>query len=248
MQIRNGVQLLDTKTFKHMVSVVIPVHNTDHNWLEIAVNSMQSQTLKDIEIILVDDASTNPTTIKLLDVLDKEEGVEVIRLEKNVGISGALNIGIENAKYDIIARMDSDDYSFPDRLTTQYKYLQENPEVDLVGTNLQYLFWTGTEWAISGETQHPEIITKDIARGSHWFLNHPTVMFRKESVMSIGGYDTSLKGLAEDYELWIRMLRNGKQLRNISQNLLLLRLNPTSLSKNMDPRNHEFLTNLQKTL
>jgi glycosyltransferase involved in cell wall biosynthesis len=231
-----------------MVSIVIPVHNTDPNWLEVAVNSMQAQTLKEIEIVLVDDASTNTSTIQMLDLLDKEEGVEVIRLEKNQGISGALNIGIENSKFDIIARMDSDDYSFPHRLKMQFDYLKENPEVDLVGANLQYLFWNGSEWAIDGETQHPQIITRELAKKSHWFLNHPTVMFRKKSVMEIGGYDTSLRGYAEDYELWIRMLKNNKQLRNLPDKLLLLRLNPKSLSKNFNPLNHQFLVKLQETL
>ena len=73
-------------------------------------------------------------------------------------------------------------------------------------------------------------------------------MFRKKSVMEIGGYDTSLRGYAEDYELWIRMLKNNKQLRNLPDKLLLLRLNPKSLSKNFNPLNHQFLVKLQETL
>jgi len=231
-----------------MVSVIIPVHNTDPNWLEVAVISMKAQTLKGIQIILIDDASTNEATIQTLNKLDLDKDVEVIRLEKNAGISGALNIGIANSKFDIIARMDSDDWSLPQRLKLQYDYLIENPEVDLVGTNLEYLHWSGTEWVISGETQHPEIITKEIAKTSLWFLNHPTVMFRKSSVTSVGGYDVTLKGFAEDYELWIRMLRNGKELRNLPEKLLLLRLNPSSLSRNFNPANHQFQIKLQKTL
>jgi glycosyltransferase involved in cell wall biosynthesis len=231
-----------------MVSVLIPVHNTEPNWLEVAVISMKAQTLKDIEIILIDDASTNPSTIETLNKLDKEDGIEVVRLEKNIGISGALNIGLANSKFDIIARMDSDDYSFPHRLKLQYDYLIENPEIDLVGSNIEYLHWTGVEWAVSGETKHPEIITKEVAKNSFWFLNHPTVMFRKSSVIGVGGYDTSLKGFAEDYELWIRMLRNGKRLRNLPEKLLLLRLNPNSLSRNINSLNQQFQIKLQETL
>jgi glycosyltransferase involved in cell wall biosynthesis len=231
-----------------MVSVIIPVFNTDPSWLNQSVFSMQNQTMKS-EILLIDDASTNKETVEALNRLDEFDDVEVIRLEKNKGISGALNIGISESKFDIIARMDSDDYSVSDRLKKQFDYLQQNSNVDLVGTDLAYMIFHENQWKITNQrTNHPHIITKESARNSLWFLNHPTVMFRKKSVLDVGGYDESLRGLAEDYELWIRMLRNDKVLHNINDVDLFLRINPNSLMGNIKKENHEFQLKLQKTL
>ena len=232
-----------------MISVIIPVYNTIPEWIELSVSSILDQTFNDIEILLIDDASTNEDTIELLNKLDKKDKVEVIRLETNKGISGALNVGISNAKYDIIARMDSDDYALPNRFQKQFNYLMENPSVDLVGSNLSYMFMHEGNWALSDQsTMHPEVITKELAKSSLWFLNHPTVMFRKQSVIDVGGYNEALRGLAEDYELWIRMLRNGKELRNLSDVDLYLRINPNSLVQNINNDNHEFQLKLQESL
>lgn len=232
-----------------MISVIIPVYNTIPEWLVLSVQSILDQTFKDFEILLIDDASTNLDTINTLNQLNEIDKIEVIRLETNKGISGALNIGIEHAKFDIIARMDSDDYSLPNRLQKQFDYLMSNPSIDLVGSNLSYMVPHGTKWIVSdGQTDHPNIITKEIGKSSLWFINHPTVMFRKKSVVEVGGYDESLRGLAEDYELWIRMLKNGKELRNLSDVDLYLRINPNSLVQNINQNNHEFQLKLQETL
>jgi glycosyltransferase involved in cell wall biosynthesis len=232
-----------------MISTIIPVHNTNPEWLNLAVKSMLNQTFKDVEILLIDDASTDESTVKELNHLDLIDRVEVIRLESNRGISGALNVGIEESKYDIIARMDSDDYSLPDRLRKQFEYLKSNPDVDLVGSDLTYMVHHQNKWVITNQrTQHPQKITREIAKTSLWFLNHPTVMFRKKSILDVGGYDESLRGLAEDYELWIRMIRNGKTLHNINDVDLYLRINPNSLMQNIKSENHEFQKKLQQTI
>jgi hypothetical protein len=153
------------------------------------------------------------------------------------------------ANFDIIARMDSDDFAIQERFQKQFDYLQKNPHVDLVGSDLAYLVLHEGQWRIANQrTQHPSIVTKEIAKNSLWFVNHPTVMFRKKSVFDVGAYDSSLRGLAEDYELWIRMIRNGKVIHNINDVDLFLRINPNSLMGNIKPENHEFQLKLQNTL
>ena len=97
-------------------------------------------------------------------------------------------------------------------------------------------------------TNHPQHVTPEFAKTSHWFLNHPTVMFRKTAVMDIGGYDESLRGLAEDYELWIRMLKNQKVIHNLPGSLLALRINPDSLAQNFKQENEDFLNKIQSSL
>ena len=233
-----------------MISTVISVYNTQSDWLSQSINSILNQEIDvDFEIILVDDGSTNIETIETLNKYREYSNIKVITLEENRGISFALNVGIDNSKYDIIARMDSDDISLPNRFKNQLEYLQNNPEVDLVGSNAAYLMLNGNDWVAPNQsTFHPEVITKEFARNSLWFFNHPTVMFRKESVTSVGGYDESLKGLAEDYELWMRMLRHNKELRNLPGVDLLFRISPNSLTRQIRPENHAFQLKLQKSI
>jgi glycosyltransferase EpsE len=232
-----------------MISTIIPVHNTNPEWLRVAVESIRHQTFREIEIILIDDASTNADTLEELSKLHDKDRTKVIRLNENKGISGALNVGLRAAKYDIVARMDSDDFAIQERFQKQFDYLQKNPHVDLVGTDLAYLVLHEGQWRIANQrTQHPAVITRKIAKNSLWFVNHPTVMFRKKSVLEVGAYNESLRGLAEDYELWIRMIRNGKVIHNINDVDLFLRINPDSLVQNIKNENHEFQLKLQQTL
>lgn len=232
-----------------MISTIIPVHNTNPEWLRVAVESIRNQTFREIEIILIDDASTNEDTLEELSKLHGRDRTQVIWLNENKGISGALNVGLGAANFDIIARMDSDDYCTPNRFQKQIDYLQSNPDVDMVGTDLAYLVLHEGQWRIANQrTQHPAIVTRETAKNSLWFINHPTVMFRKKSVLEVGAYDTSLRGLAEDYELWIRMIRNDKVIHNINDVDLFLRINPNSLVQNIKNENHEFQLKLQQTL
>ena len=233
-----------------MISTVIPVYNTKSEWLEQAVQSILSQTYKKFEILLVNDCSTNQPTIDSLKKLEEYPEVRVIHLEENAGIGGAINKGIDEAKYGIIARMDSDDIAHNERFQAQIDYLIDNPNVDLVGAQINYLTLQNEQWTLlqPAATQHPQIITKEVAQQSHWFLNHPTVMFRKSSVLRVGGYDESLRGLAEDYELWIRMIKNKMVMHNLPGSLLALRINPDSLVQNFKQENADFLNKTQQSL
>jgi len=230
-----------------MISTVIPVYNTKSEWLDLAVQSILSQTFKNFEIILVDDGSTNQSTLDSLKKYDEYPNVRIIYLEKNIGISGAINKGIKESKYNLIARMDSDDIAHSSRFQTQFNYLYMNPRVDLVGTDVDFIEEHNGEYKRTNKlTKHPRIITREIAKESFWFINHPTVMFRKQSILDVGGYDESLKGLAEDYELWVRMINNGKVMHNINNTEFLLRGHSDSYTANN--RNIDHLQKVQDTL
>ena len=233
-----------------MISTIIPVHNTNPEWLRLSVESIRNQTFNEIEIILIDDGSTDIGTIEELQKMDGIDRTRVITLKENQGISGALNAGLYAAKFDIIARMDSDDIAVPERFQKQFDYLQKNPEVDMVGSDFDYLVLHEGQWQPANQrTYHPSIITREVAKNSLWFVNHPTVMFKKTAVLELGGYDTSLKGFAEDYELWIRMIANDKIIHNINDVDLMYRWNPTSyVQQTLKNENHEFQLNLQKSL
>lgn len=124
------------------MAVVMPVYNTNQHFLKEAILSiLKSQTYKGtIYLIIVDDGSTDPKTVKMLDSCKQSnENVILHRLKTNEGLPQALNIGIKIAMdkgVDYIARMDSDDLSVPERIETQVNFMIENPQVDIVGSSV----------------------------------------------------------------------------------------------------------------
>jgi glycosyltransferase involved in cell wall biosynthesis/GT2 family glycosyltransferase len=190
------------------VSVVIPVWNTPAAWLRQCVESIEAQTFTDWELILVDDGSDNPETVAALDAWSGRQ--LLIRL-KHGGISRALNAGIAAARTDLIARLDADDYSTPDRLQKQFAYLAAHPDVAVVGGQIATF---GDAPAFT--TRHPERVElpDDGGESTWWQVNHPAVMFRRSAWEAVGGYDER-DGLSQDRSLWLRLLRAGYRIRNL---------------------------------
>jgi glycosyltransferase involved in cell wall biosynthesis len=142
----------------------------------------------------------------------------------NIGLVWRLNKIINLANGHYLDRMDSDDVMHEERLQKQYKYLQENPEVDILGGQIFIPTWTTT-------TAHPPIITKSFAAHSTWFINHPTVMFKKDRIISIGAYKDTPEYFAEDYDLWLRALTEGLQIHNLHDIIVYYRVHENNLSK-----------------
>jgi tetratricopeptide (TPR) repeat protein len=239
---RNWIEALNTEAINitEPVSILIPVYNTPASQLSMCLQSIYAQTYSNYEILIVNDASSDQDTIAFINEISNKK-VTVVTLPENKGISGALNIGLQRAKYELVARMDSDDMMLPSRLEKQLKYIRNNPQVDVLSTGLYYC--TETEGIISFDPVpkvHPEIVTKDVAKKSRWFVNHPTVIYKKSKVLAVGGYDESLRGLPEDYDLWMRMLEAGMIIHNLQEPLLYLRLSSGSLSKSFNEDIEDF--------
>jgi glycosyltransferase involved in cell wall biosynthesis len=152
--------------------------------------------------------------------------------QEHGGIVKALNRGISEAKAGIIARMDADDVSRPERLSLQYEELSNNDSIALtsclvepLGPELTEGYERYIEWANRSRT-HDEII-RDLYVESP--LPHPTVMFRKEVVRNLGGYRDY--GGPEDYDLWLRMAEAGCRFSKVPEKLLKWRVHPESLSR-----------------
>ena len=219
-----------------MISVLIPVYNTNALYLKQCLESCLVQTIDDYEIIIIDNESNNLETLNMLEEAKKHEKIKVFvcpRQDGKKNLSVALNYGLEKCSFNLIARMDSDDIMCHDRLEKQKKYLESNPDVDIVGGQIK-IFPQGTT------TRHTEIITKDTALRSFWFLNHPTVMFKKDKIVSIGSYQDEPVLFAEDYELWIRSLRNNLKIRNIKDVVVLYRMHDKNLSKQTETNPNYF--------
>lgn len=197
-------------------SVCTSVYKNDKpEFVKVALDSMLvHQSVKPDEIVLVQDGPV-PEGLSLL--LAEYEGkypevMHVIRLEKNGGLGNALKLGVVNAKYDICARMDSDDICMPDRFEKQLAYLKAHPECDIVGGQMTEFIDTPDN--IVGRREVP-LTNKEIYEfmKSRCALNHVTVMFRKEPVLKAGNYQDWFWN--EDYYLWVRMMMNHSVFANI---------------------------------
>lgn len=179
------------------------------------------QVLKPNQIVLVIDGPVPNDIIDEIDVWKKElSGIlYVIPLKTNVGLGQALNIGMQSCKYDVIARMDTDDISLPCRFLKQIPLFESNT-IDLVGSHVSEFI--GSESNIVSfrrvPLDHDAIVLFSKRRSP---VNHPSVVFRKSSVIESGGYMHML--LMEDYYLWIRMLTLGKKFYNIDEVLVNMR-------------------------
>lgn len=206
-------------------SVLMSVYKNDNpEFLKQALESIyEKQTRKPDEIIIVFDGLLNDQLYSVLNDFKhgKEEIVRYYPQEINRGLGEALRIGSEKCTGDYIFRMDSDDISVPDRFEKQIEYVESNPEVAVIGTDI-------TEFSV---TPDEENVRKRICPAAHEDIvfmakkrspmNHVTVCIKREALMGCGGYESIL--LLEDYYLWLKMIAKGYKLANINETLVYVR-------------------------
>ncbi len=214
-----------------MISVLIPVYNTDPIWLSECMDSVYTQThdpsMSNSEVIVVDNGSTRKGTIA---ELQRQESIRknfkllhVPRQENKRNLSIALNHGLRECKYELVARMDSDDIMYPDRLITQCRYLMKNKHVDICGALV--------DSDPPPTYESPNIPTlEDIIKLTS-ILHHPTVIFKKSKILALGGYQEDDPNMAEDLELWIRCLQNNLVIHNLNDVLVYYRLHTGNSAK-----------------
>ena len=200
------------------ISAIMAVYNTKEEWLKESIESILNQTYSDFEFIIINDGSTNNVENVILSY--KDERIKYIKQE-NQGLAKSLNNGLDIAKGEYIARMDSDDISLPERFEKQVKFLDENLDISIVGTSHEY-FPNGK---IAKMLKYPKYI--DFLKGNS--IGHPTVMFRRADFEK---YDLKYNPeyLCEDYELWSRAIKYLK-FANIQEILLKYRWHENNLSK-----------------
>lgn len=203
-------------------TVLIPVYNTIGVALLDAVESILKQTIKQpFYIFIVDDGSTNSDTLNALMFLNLNSRITIVHSDENKGTSNALNIGHDLIKTEYIAIMGSDDISHPERFQKQVSHLLENPDIDVLGTNLSSFYNEDKTRSTFYSTKKPYIETLE-TQTYGWLTNHGTVMYKNQSVKDVGGYDISLRR-AQDVNLWMRMFNAGKKIRTLEDNLYLWR-------------------------
>lgn len=204
-------------------SVLIAVYDKENpEYFKDALESIwNKQTLRPSEIVLVEDGNLTPELDLVVDQFNEIAPLKIFKLEKNVGLGHALAKGLNLCSNELVARMDSDDISCPDRFEKQISLMATHPELDISGTNIAE-FHNQTDTVCSHRrlpSQFADI--KNFAKKRNP-LNHMTVVFKKSAVISAGNYHPFFG--YEDYYLWIRMLQNGSVIGNIAEDLVFARV------------------------
>lgn len=186
---------------KPLISIVMPVYNAQR-FLPRAVESILTQTFKDFELVAVDDASTDKSLEILKKYQNKDNRIRIIQNNSNLQIALSLNRGVGEARSDIIARMDADDISLPERLETQYKYLKSHPKVAIVGANIIVIDENEKQISTREYPEKTNELKKIMFKYSPFA--HPVVMFKKKAFEEFGGYDVT-KVPCEDIDLWFKL-------------------------------------------
>lgn len=204
-------------------SVLMSVYIKEQpEFLKTSMESMFNQTIPPDDFVLVCDGPLTEELDKVIEEQQKLHGtiLQVVRLKKNGGLGNALQEGMRHCRYELIARMDSDDISYLNRCERQLAEFSADPMLDIISGTIEEF------------VDKPEIITgKRILPETHEEIckfsrkrcpfNHPAVMYKKTSVLAAGGYSSEYR--LEDYYLWVRMLMNGCYSKNIQEPLVYMR-------------------------
>ncbi|MBS1773275.1 MAG: glycosyltransferase [Bacteroidetes bacterium] len=223
------------------LTVLMPTYNAGP-YLADAIDSILNQTFTDFEFIVINDGSTDNTKEILSRYNDPR--MRVIN-QQNKGLIDTLNEGITIATGDIIARMDSDDICFPNRLQVEYDFLTNHPDYVLVGAEADVIDKDGNFlMKLEPIGYSDEEIRSRIDKKCPFI--HPSVMFRKKAVIDAGFYPKNALTF-EDHLLWKKMLNYGK-ICNLRQILLHARFNPESVTIDEKWRGETFIQIRRKAL
>lgn len=211
------------------VTVLMAVYNGER-FLRQAIASVLTQTYRDFELVIIDDASTDNTADILSEFQDRR--LRVIRNAMNLGGGGAGNEGLRNAAGEYVAVLDADDVACPERLAFQVAYLDAHREVALLGTGCEIIDENGACVRVYFPPTDPTVLRWDLHFRNR--IVHSSVMYRRDMALKVGGYDTQLR-LAYDFALWARLSADSL-LAQVPMVLTCYRLNASGLM-HMQPSN-----------
>lgn len=207
-----------------LVSILLPCYNAE-NYISEALESLINQTYKHLEIILINDGSTDNTMSICEEYAKKDERISIFVNDQNMGLIYTLNKAVTLAKGEFIARMDADDISHPNRIERQVQYLEQHDSISILGTRAS-ASWKELATAPFFYLQ-PETIALTAYLKQPFF--HGSVMARapvfKENQYSME-YPHS-----EDFELWLRLIDQGHQVANLNEVLYIYRKNESGVSQ-----------------
>lgn len=213
-------------TKKPLVSIVIPSFNAG-SYIRECLESIFFQTYKNIEIIIIDDCSTDNTQKIVKTFQKKDKRIRYFKNSTNQGVAEAFNFGVLQAKSKLIARMDADDIMFPDRIEKQTQYLLEQPDTVVVGGQCVVINKQGE---ITGSKNFP-LTDKQIKDQLFQTvpMQQPTIMINTALIPTVDNLTRKRFSPAEDYDLFFRLSQYGK-FANLKSNTLYYREHDTNIS------------------
>lgn len=211
------------------VSIIIPIYNVSLNILSKSFESISKQTFENFEAILIDDSSNLDTSNFCIEYCKIDSRFNYIKPPIKLGLVNSLNLGIQSAKHDILARFDSDDICYFDRIAKQIEFLKNNKNIDVLGGNIEVI---NSDYKHLYIRKYP-VTHSEIVKSMHIVcpIAHPTVMYKKVVIKKVGYYNDSYR-YAEDIDLWLRLLSSGAKFYNL--NTPLIKYRQDSLVRNID--------------
>lgn len=221
-----------------LVSVIIPCYNCEL-YVEDAIRSIMNQTYSNLEILVINDGSSDNTKNILLKLSNEDKRVIYIENEVNLKLIETLNKGINIATGEYIARMDADDIAFADRIEKQISFLNKNPQVAMLGSAMDCFDDKGKKGIVYQPQSNEEIRSKMFVASP---FNHPTVIFNMNILKKEDIHYDKKYYRAEDYGLWVDLMKKDNFIfANLSEPLLNYRIledSETNLAtKNLEAKN-----------
>lgn len=211
----------------HVLSVVMATYNENPIFLKTCIDSILNQTFKNFEfLIVVEPQEENMEFLSSVESADSR--LKILVNDTKLGVAGSRNRAILESSGKYIALMDGDDYCAPDRFEKQLSFLENNPDISVVGSNIYLVDKSNT---IIGERIYPErhidiknyfLVTMAVA--------NPSIIVRRSDMSQVGFFDDKLFK-AEDFDLWLRFLVKNKKMHNLQGKLVFYRTHPNDNKK-----------------
>lgn len=212
-----------------LISVIMPVYNGE-NFIREAIESILNQTYSNFEFIIINDGSNDLTSEIVREYMKKDKRIVLLE-RKNRGLVESLNQGIKLAEGKYIARMDADDIAHKNRFEKQINYLLSHPNVDILGTYVDTIGdnekCSKFKEIVNKTWPQQELVEKKMSE--FCFIVHPTVMIKRKMLIKLDGYREKYRRM-EDWDLWIRAVKSGYIIENLSEKLLTYRIHNNSKS------------------
>ena len=211
------------KTTDPKITVLMPAYNAE-KYIAKAIDSVLKQTFTEFELLIINDGSTDATEAIIRSY--KDERIRLIN-QNNQGITAALNIGLLNTNTNLVARFDADDICLPERLFTQYEFLQTHPDHVIVGCDAGYIDMND-EFVFNCQLAAHTNEALQLLTATQCPFIHSAVLFKKDIIIKAGSYNSNAFAF-QDHLLWSKVIKLGKGC-NLPQTLIQVRLNPESVS------------------
>ncbi|MDH0746571.1 glycosyltransferase family 2 protein [Pseudomonas sp. GD03842] len=210
-----------------LVSILVPCFNHEL-YIEECLRSILAQDYDNFELIVVNDGSTDGSAAKI-EALQRLHGFQFYQ-QPNMGVSAALNLALSHARGEFIVTHDSDDIMLAGRIRRQVSYMQEHPEVGLLGAKVIYID------SIGRPIKHKVARQSSVQRWSFdqlladaYAVGAPVAMYRREAIDHVGGYDPAIK--VQDFQMTLRIAQAGYQVDILPDRVTLYRRHATNISK-----------------